>query len=51
MLMNDVFGNHVVQKVFEHGGNAERKHLVSALKGNVKIVIANVRMPRSAKSY
>ena len=28
MLMNDVFGNYVVQKVFEHGGNAER-HLVA----------------------
>jgi Pumilio-family RNA binding repeat len=34
-LMKDVFGNYVVQKMFEFGTNNQRKDLFSDLKGSI----------------
>lgn len=34
-LMTDVFGNYVIQKLFEHGLSRHRKMLACVLKGNV----------------
>ncbi|KAL2270385.1 hypothetical protein VTJ83DRAFT_2569 [Remersonia thermophila] len=34
-LMKDVFGNYVMQKLFEHGDQVQKKVLASAMKGKV----------------
>jgi pumilio RNA-binding family len=34
-LMNDVFGNYVVQKLFEYGSDLQRATLAEQLLGNV----------------
>lgn len=34
-LMNDVFGNYVVQKLFEYGTDLQRATLAEQLLGNV----------------
>jgi mRNA-binding protein PUF3 len=33
--MTDVFGNYVVQKLFEHGNQAQKKILANQMKGRV----------------
>lgn len=33
--MEDVFGNYVVQKLFEHGTQLQKKLLAQAMKGKV----------------
>jgi mRNA-binding protein PUF3 len=34
-LMQDVFGNYVIQKFFEHGDQTQKKILVGKMKGHV----------------
>ncbi|KAJ0268912.1 hypothetical protein COL922a_014781, partial [Colletotrichum nupharicola] len=34
-LSQDIFGNYVVQKLFEHGNQAQKKLLVQRMKGNI----------------
>jgi mRNA-binding protein PUF3 len=34
-LMTDVFGNYVVQKLFEHGNQTQKKILANQMKGHV----------------
>lgn len=34
-LMTDVFGNYVVQKLFEHGNQSQKKILANQMKGHV----------------
>lgn len=34
-LMKDVFGNYVIQKLFEHGSQVEKKILADRMKGQV----------------
>jgi mRNA-binding protein PUF3 len=34
-LMQDVFGNYVIQKFFEHGDQNQKKVLASKMKGHV----------------
>ena len=34
-LMKDVFGNYVVQKMFEFGSNSQRKALFSVIKNHI----------------
>jgi mRNA-binding protein PUF3 len=34
-LMKDVFGNYVIQKLFEHGNQVQKKLLASTMKGKV----------------
>lgn len=33
--MTDVFGNYVIQKLFEHGNQAQKKILANQMKGHV----------------
>ena len=33
--MTDVFGNYVIQKLFEHGKQSQKKALVNQMKGHV----------------
>lgn len=33
--MTDVFGNYVIQKLFEHGNQAQKKTLANQMKGHV----------------
>lgn len=33
-LAMDIFGNYVVQKMFEHGSQAQKKSLAAQMKGN-----------------
>jgi mRNA-binding protein PUF3 len=33
--MQDVFGNYVIQKFFEHGDQVQKKILVGKMKGHV----------------
>ena len=34
-LMQDVFGNYVIQKFFEHGDQSQKKGLANKMKGNM----------------
>lgn len=34
-LMKDVYGNYVVQKLFEHGSQVQKKILAGIMEGNV----------------
>jgi mRNA-binding protein PUF3 len=34
-LMEDVFGNYVLQKLFEYGDQVQKKKLANAMKGKV----------------
>ena len=38
--MQDVFGNYVIQKFFEHGDQVQKKILVAKMKGHV-LALAN----------
>jgi mRNA-binding protein PUF3 len=58
-LMQDVFGNYVIQKFFEHGDQTQKKILASKMKGNVSTlanqmyacrVVQKVRLLRSMRS-
>lgn len=33
--MTDVFGNYVIQKLFEHGSQAQKKILANQMKGHI----------------
>jgi mRNA-binding protein PUF3 len=33
--MQDVFGNYVIQKFFEHGDQSQKKALANKMKGNM----------------
>jgi len=33
--MTDVFGNYVVQKLFEHGNQSQKKILANQMKGHI----------------
>ena len=35
-LMTDLFGNYVIQKLFEHGSQAQKKILANQMKGHVR---------------
>jgi len=34
-LMKDLFGNYVVQKMFEHGDQSQKRMMVNKMKGHV----------------
>ncbi len=41
-LMNDVFGNYVVQKFLDYGTDEQKTRMASLIKGNVKMLSLQV---------
>jgi pumilio RNA-binding family len=50
VLMNDVFGNFVVQKFFEHGTLEQRQQLADAMKGQVNPYVVPCSLTESGSN-
>lgn len=57
--MTDVFGNYVIQKMFEHGNQMQKKTLANHMKGHIYTlstqmyacrVVQKVRYPSSSET-